>query len=398
MNSKRRFLLGAFFLTALSLLATYTLVFTDTVHLFGSPILLEVSFPDAYGLREGDAVRVSGMRVGRVKSLELVPNNPRERTIQAVLSLDEPVELRAGASVTIRESTLLGGRHVEIDPGPFGAAPRDASQPLLGTVRPNPIESLGELGTVLTGEDGTLSRVVTNLDEVIAGVRDGRGLLGRLLTDDALAEDVARSAASLRAAAGRIDRGEGLLGALVNDDALRADLTDAVANLRSTTEKIDRGEGLLGALVNDPELAGSVRGAVDGIEAIATDLRAGEGLAGRLIYDDELAASVQEAVEAFASVGSKLDRGHGALGRLVSDDELGRDLAETLESFRTASADLQAVAATVRTGEGTLGKLLMDEELYDQALTAVKLLTRSLEDYREAAPVSAFTSVLFSAF
>ena len=39
-----------------------------------------------------------------------------------------------------------------------------------------------------------------------------------------------------------------------------------------------------------------------------------------------------------------------------------------------------------------------DRELYDEALVAVKLLTRSLEDYREAAPVSAFTGVLFGAF
>ena len=34
----------------------------------------------------------------------------------------------------------------------------------------------------------------------------------------------------------------------------------------------------------------------------------------------------------------------------------------------------------------------VERELYDEALTSLKLLTRSLEDYREAAPVSAFTS------
>jgi len=52
----------------------------------------------------------------------------------------------------------------------------------------------------------------------------------------------------------------------------------------------------------------------------------------------------------------------------------------------------------VRAGQGTLGKLFADEKLYDQLSLAVALLTRSLEDYREAAPITAFTSVLFAAW
>ena len=48
------------------------------------------------------------------------------------------------------------------------------------------------------------------------------------------------------------------------------------------------------------------------------------------------------------------------------------------------------------------GEFIIDglhiDHLYDEALGGLKLLTRSLEDYREAAPVTAFTSVLFSAF
>ncbi|HED66604.1 MAG TPA: MCE family protein [Planctomycetes bacterium] len=398
MNNKRQFLLGVFFVTALSLLASYTLFFTDTVSLFSTPDLLEVYFPDAYGLREGDPVRVSGMRIGRVKSLELIPNNPPGETIRTVLSLDQNIELLKGFSITINESTLLGGRHVQIEPGPYGGPPRDPNAKIKGTIKRNPIEALGQIGEALSGGDGSLSRIISNLDEIVAGVRDGKGLVGRLLTDERLANDVADSVSSIRNATGKIDRGEGLLGALVANDQLARDLEDALANLRSTTEKIDRGEGLLGALVNDPEIANSVRGAISSIETIAGDLQAGEGLAGRLIYDDRLADSVQEAIDAFASVGRKIDTGTGTIGRLVSDEEMADGLAETLDNFRSASADLQALVATVRSGEGTVGKLLVDEELYDEALTAVKLLTRSLEDYREAAPVTAFTSVLFAAF
>ena len=60
--------------------------------------------------------------------------------------------------------------------------------------------------------------------------------------------------------------------------------------------------------------------------------------------------------------------------------------------------DLSVVAAQVRAGEGSLGKLVMDTELYQEALESVQLITRTLEDYREAAPISTFTNVLFGAF
>ena len=75
-----------------------------------------------------------------------------------------------------------------------------------------------------------------------------------------------------------------------------------------------------------------------------------------------------------------------------------RDCASFGAGFRSASEDLKGVASAIRGTDGSLGKLINDTELYDEALVALRLLTRSLEDYREAAPVSAFTSVLFGAF
>ena len=67
MNTKRQFLLGIFFLAALSVLAFYTLFLTDFT-LFSQPERETVYFPSAHGLREGDPVLVAGLRVGRVAS------------------------------------------------------------------------------------------------------------------------------------------------------------------------------------------------------------------------------------------------------------------------------------------------------------------------------------------
>jgi len=59
---------------------------------------------------------------------------------------------------------------------------------------------------------------------------------------------------------------------------------------------------------------------------------------------------------------------------------------------------LADVVGTVRDGRGTVGKLIMEEQLYYEIVKAVGLLTRSLEEFREAAPIGTFTNVIFGAF
>ena len=365
MDNKRQFLLGIFFIVALSILGFYTLFLTD-IHLFSSPINETVYFSEAYGLREGDPVWAAGVRIGRVKELSVDLAQAPERRARVVLSLDQQLELLEGASVTIRESTLLGGRHVEIDPGTFGAPPlvREADGSLAGRVQRNPIQSLAEIGNLFIENRETVNSILTNLDGVITGLQEGEGTIGKLLKDPTMADDLGAS----------------------------------IASIRSTTEEIQAGTGLLGALVYDTDMTETVRTTLDSLQTIATDLREGQGLAGRLIYDDALADEVQRAVTAFADIGTGIQSGEGVAGRLLADEELGVKFESIITNFVESSGDLQAIAARVRAGEGTLGKLLMDEELYDEARGAVGLLTRSLEDYREAAPITAFTSVLFSAF
>ena len=113
MSSQRQFLLGIFFLTALGLLGFYTLFLTD-FQFFGEPVTMQVGFKDAHGLREGDPVMIKGLRQGRVKSLRYEPTAPDEHKILAVLHLNYEIVLTDQARIVIKESTLLGGRQVNI--------------------------------------------------------------------------------------------------------------------------------------------------------------------------------------------------------------------------------------------------------------------------------------------
>jgi len=365
MNNQRQILLGIFFIGALSILAFYTLFLTD-IHLFSKPILMTVYFPDANGLREGDPVQFLGARIGRVR--ELTPDGTAEtrRRIRTVLSLDREVELLENATITIRESSFLGGRHVFIDPGTFGGPQLKAEEDgsYYGTVFKNPIAMLGDLGQILNENREAISKSIQNIEAFTANLRDGKGLLGQLVSDPAMADDARR---------------------------ILANVGDATDNMRA-------GQGLMGALFYDPALKESVTATLDRVEKIGADLENQTGVLGSMIYDSALRDKLKSGVDSLVAFGEKLNSAEGTVHMLLSDTETRDQVKTVIANFTQTSEDVRAVMADLRDGKGTLGKLFSEDGLYDEFQRAVALLTRSLEDYREAAPITTFTSVLFAGF
>jgi len=364
-DSKRQILLGVFFVAALSILAFYTLFLTD-IHVFSKPILMTVYFPDANGLREGDSVQVLGAKFGRVRELTYDSMAEPKKRIRTVLSLDKELELTADGTISIRESSFLGGRHVDINPGTYGGPPKEALEDgsYLGDIYKNPIAMLGDIGALLNENRAAINGFLTNLDAITSDLRAGQSLLSRLIVDPQMGADANRF----------------------------------VANMGEASDKLKQGEGLLGALIYDPSLKESVTATLDRVEKIGADLENQTGVLGSLIYDSTLRDRFSSGIDSFVSFGQKLDRGEGALGLLLSDPATKAKVETLVTNLAQTSEDIKLLVADARAGRGTLGKLLADDGLYQEAEKAVALLTRSLEDYREAAPITSFTSVLFAGF
>lgn len=393
MSKQKHLVLGAFFVIVLSLLGFYTIFMTD-FSLFGDQHEMAVDFPGANGLRQGDSVLVAGIRQGRVSDLVYDPTAEGERRIHVRLLLDEEVLLREGFVIEIQDATLLGGKLVYIDPGPANGAPVTEAV-LQGRIAHNPLASIGEF---INENREAVKSMVSNVEQVVSDVRGGKGLIGRMIYDEAMATDVSEGLASASATfknaeqvTASIRDGKGVLGRLVTDEDLAAELEAIGTNLAAITadlkqfsSDVQEGKGVLGKLVNDEQLSEDVSEAMASVRAIVDRINAGEGTLGRLVADEELADRVQ-------SILAKLDEGEGTLGKLISNDEIYVSLAQTAD-------DLAVASSALRNAEGTLGKLLMDSDLYDQLQDALDVVTQSLEEFREAAPITTFTSVLFGAF
>ncbi len=397
MTHQRQLLLGLFVLTTLAVLGFYTLFLSD-VKLFGTPETLVVQFPAAKNLREGDSVLLAGMRIGRVSTLSYDPSAPDDRRITVSLRLDAPVQLREGYSVEIRDATLLGGRHVEIEPGSAGAAPLGAEdrRVLIGRIAADPLASLGEVGDIFQRNSERFDRIVEDLEAMVAELRSG----GAATSVNETLRDLARTAENAATISADLREGRGALGRLLGEesDELYESWLSAGRELDTTLREIREGEGLVPRLIRDPELATQVEEAVaeagaafGGIREFTTEVREGPGLIGRLIRDEEMADDFAQVARNLQSFTGGLAGGEGTLGRLFTSDELYGRLDEI-------GTNVAQITGQLARGEGTLGRLLQDDEVYEGISLAIRTLNRTLEDLREAAPVSTFTSLFFAAF
>src|SRR5438552_18499087 len=73
---------------------------------------VQVEFANVSGLKEGDPVRVSGVKKGRVGPVRLV----RMGQVAVTLSLDPEVRPHKDARATVASADFLGAKYVDYDP------------------------------------------------------------------------------------------------------------------------------------------------------------------------------------------------------------------------------------------------------------------------------------------
>jgi phospholipid/cholesterol/gamma-HCH transport system substrate-binding protein len=140
-------------------------------------------------------------------------------------------------------------------------------------------------------------------------------------------------------------------------------IKETADNLSSITKKIDSGEGTLGKLVNDPKLYNELTSA---------------------------AVKIDEGMASLKNIATQMEKGEGTLPKLINDPTVYNDI-------KLAAERLSSVADKLDSGQGTLGKLVNDDSLYNEARRFLKEGREAIEDAREQAPVTAFSSMLFSA-
>jgi phospholipid/cholesterol/gamma-HCH transport system substrate-binding protein len=115
----------------------------------------------------------------------------------------------------------------------------------------------GVIGALASNRD-LLDRLNRIVDQVLATADDlqsNEGLIGRLLRDEKLADDLQTAIAEFRELGEKLtDPEAGTAGALIADAEWRARVDGILTDVESLTQSLVNGDGLLGRLINDPAI------------------------------------------------------------------------------------------------------------------------------------------------
>ena len=302
---------------------------------FGGPIPLKPKsyrvtayFPEATQLAVESDVRIGGVSVGKVKSVELAPSDTRlaGRDVAAAELEIEPefAPISADAQAILRQKTLLGETYVELTSG----TEPTTGEPLVATV------SLGEgvegapEGTATALEEGESlgvgqTREATQIDEIFNALDDE--------TRESFQRWQASSAVAIR------DRGADLNDAFGNLAPFITDATDVL-------EVLDRQEMALRGVIRDTGTvfdAFSERG-----DALSGAIVGSRNTFSALAQEERALAEVFRILPTFQRESQmtleRLDRFQVNAQPLIRDlIPIARDLSPTLRNVRELSPNLR---------------------------------------------------------
>jgi phospholipid/cholesterol/gamma-HCH transport system substrate-binding protein len=288
---------------------------------------LKTKFKNVQGLKSGAIVRVAGVDVGKVTSVDFVGAD-----VQITLEVNEENKSRITdqSRASIGSLSLLGEPIIEISPSAQGTPLKDGD--FIQSARtPGQIADVTENAT-LTLEEAT---------GLIKEIRAGKGTIGKLFADDQMYREVNQLVSSAEAVAASINRGNGTLGLLIRDPGVYKQANTALANLQEMTRRINAGEGSLGKLLRDEQLAKSLGSASTNLDQVTGRLSRGEGTAGKLLTDKELYDRFNSIALRIDKVAAQLEQGQGSAGQLLHDKQL-------YENMNGAATELKGLIADIR--------------------------------------------------
>jgi phospholipid/cholesterol/gamma-HCH transport system substrate-binding protein len=314
---------GALILVSVALLAGFV-VLLGNFSLRGG-YRIHVSFGFSGNLQSGAAVKISGIKVGKVEEVQFLggkedPQTHKRTFVQVTAWVEDRVReaIRQNAEFFVNTQGVLGEQYLEIQPGSFDQPPLDPSRPVAGVDPPRTdlivarlYEFLDSITELLRNDKDVIkdflksgASVVRTLDSILS---DNKAQIGRLLGNvDGLTKEASGLLASIRSGVGdssqlrhTLENVEALSAAIRRDiDPLIAKAKKALDGVNNLTSIVGPGERdkLVKALDELTALSTKADKIASDAQIIVADVRKGKGTAGALIVDQQIYDDVKEMV------------------------------------------------------------------------------------------------------
>jgi phospholipid/cholesterol/gamma-HCH transport system substrate-binding protein len=293
-NAKRAVTVGIFVFLGIVIFILGILILGGQQRTFEKKIKLRAFFSNVGGLQKGNNVWFSGVKIGTVDKIEFKSNSQ----VEVIMKVEQEIQryIRRNAKARISSEGLIGNKIVEIYGGSMNR-PIVNSNDILGVEE---ALSTDEIMATLQKNNLNLLEITNNFKEVSARLSGGQGSVGKLLTDESLANSLNATAVSLRQAS-------------VNAQKLTSNISAYSAQLQNEGSFANN-------LVTDTVI-------FNRLQATATEL-------------DRVSKTANDVVNNLKSASSSLNSTNTPIGALLNDQEIANNLKLTLQNLQTGTEKL----------------------------------------------------------
>jgi phospholipid/cholesterol/gamma-HCH transport system substrate-binding protein len=252
--SRRYLAVGIFIIASLTLFALGIFLVGSRHEAFSRHVLLYTEFADLDGITKGSKVQVAGMDAGQVTKIN-VPSSPSDH-FRVQMKVDESLHglVRTDSVVTVDTEGVVGDTFLTIHSGSPNAAIAQ-SDSVLQSKPPVSMSDLltGGLG-IMNDADATIKQVggklnaaldgvngaVGNANDLLVGLKEGRGPAGMLLRDEKMAGQIRQTMSNVQSTTSNLNQASGRVNVLVAEVQQRdlpQKLDDTMTQIRSASTR-----------------------------------------------------------------------------------------------------------------------------------------------------------------
>lgn len=314
-------------------LAVLLFLMSGTTGLFVSRITLKSYFDNAQGLRQGAPVRLSGVDVGNVTKILIVPDKDKQQTpVEVVMKVSTKYiyAIHRDSVTSLETAGVLGETYLDIDSLQALGPPARDGDTLQTQVHP-------DFNQVVRASQGTLENMdalLKRADRILAFAESGKGSIGKLIYDPTLYNRFSATIAEFQQIVQQVGSGEGSLGRLISRNDAYEKFIATLDKMNAVIDDLQQGKGTAGKFLKDPTLYNNANDTVANIRKLSEDINAGKGALGKLTKDEELAKKLDTTISKLSQLTTELEAGQGTAGKLIKDETLYNNTNEMLVETR----------------------------------------------------------------
>ena len=307
------------------------ILMSGTAGLFTKRIVLRSYFDNAQGLRKGAPVRLSGVDIGNVVDIRIVPYKDKKLTpveVTMKVSTKYIYDLHRDSQTSLDTAGVLGETYMDIDSAQAVGPEVQDGDTLPTLVHPDFNQVVRASQSTLENMDALLKRA----DRILAFAESGKGSLGKLIYDPTLYNRFSDTVAEFQKIVQEVASGQGSLGSLITKNDAYDKFLSTLDKMNSVIDDIQQGKGTAGKFIKDPSLYNNANDTLANIKQITADVNAGKGTLGKLSKDEELAKKLDITISKLSELTTDLQAGQGSAGKFLKDETLYNNLNQTLTS------------------------------------------------------------------